>query len=219
MLPRQLQQRLGLGGGIHYGTAHLAGQQAPLHRQLVGEDGVQPQRLLQFAGETGKAAGGDRHCPARLLEGVDHQLQAGHPGHGGRHLIEDGDRSPLQQGDPVAQAVGKLQLALHGRRRHGRHLLTHPGQTGYLVDALDPDRGGIHVHHQQPGGRQGGQGGEMAGIYVPLLPLEGQHQLGGETAGAEQQQGHTGLLPHGIEAGLDPMVCQQRRHLCQVAGT
>ncbi|MNR23569.1 hypothetical protein D3C85_1405960 [compost metagenome] len=59
----------------------------------------------------------------------------------------------------------------------------------------------------------------MAGIYVPLLPLEGQHQLGGETASTEQQQGHTGLLPHRVEAGLDPMVCQQRRHLCQVAGT
>ena len=46
MLPRQLLQHLGLDGGIYDAPAHLAGQQASLHRQLVGKDGVQPERLL-----------------------------------------------------------------------------------------------------------------------------------------------------------------------------
>ena len=144
-------------------------------------------------------------------------MQAGHPRHGGRHLIEDGDRCTFQQRDPAAQAVGKLQLALHGRRRHRRHLIAHSSQTGYFVDALDPDRGGIHVHHQQPGFSQGRQDGEMADIDVPLLPLDGLHQLGREAVCAEQKQRNTGLLPQGIEAGFDLMVCQQPRHLCQVA--
>ena len=63
-------------------------------RLLVAAAAVEPQahaerqRLLQLAGEAGEATGGDRHLPASLLEGIDHEWQARHPGHVGRHLVE-----------------------------------------------------------------------------------------------------------------------------------
>ncbi len=57
---------------------------------------------------------------------------------------------PLQQRHALAQGLVVVHLALHGALGDARHLLAYPVRARQLVDDLDADERGVHVHHHQP---------------------------------------------------------------------
>ncbi len=147
----QTRQRIGFVLRIHDVADDLSGEFAVHDLQLVCHHGGQTQLVTQVVGKEGEPAGGNRHFPAERLQ-LEYQLRK--PRHQGQfiaHLTQNVSIGPLQGRHALSQAGGEIQLAAHRALGDFRHQLSAARQFSNLVNTLDLNGGGVHVHYQQAG--------------------------------------------------------------------
>ena len=150
LAPRQLLQEICLALGIDDGPDHPAGEDAALDLERVAPGEIDPEPLLQRLGGDGEAAGDHRGPIAQPLEHAKQGLRALGQGEVVRQLVEHLRIEPAEQCHPLAQALVVVHLPLHRPAGDRGHLLPDAVRAGQLVDHLDADEGGIHVHDDQP---------------------------------------------------------------------
>ena len=111
---------------------------------------VQAQGLGQRVGDLGEAAADDAAAEAEPLQRADQRPRARREHQRLAHLVEHLDRQPRERGDPRAQRLGEVQLAVHRRGGDPGDLRGAAGAGGELVDHLAAHQRGVDVEHDQP---------------------------------------------------------------------
>ena len=140
----------GLGPAINDLAQDTAGESSMLHLERVGQGVVEAEAGLEAVGEVGKPARDQERGPTGGAGGGEERLGPGRePEAFVVNLLECLDGQSLKQGHPCAQGGREIQFPAHGRRGDLGHARLEPGHVGDLVDALDGDEGGVHVHRQE----------------------------------------------------------------------
>ncbi len=119
--------------------------------------GIKAQALGHGLGKKGKATRYQDAVKARLFGGTD-PLECARVGSQSlvQHLLQGAGGDVLQNGHSTRQAlVEVLDLATHGGLGNGGDLGLLAAVIGDLIDALDVDDRGVHVHGQHREIRQG----------------------------------------------------------------
>jgi hypothetical protein len=141
----------GLGVGVDDRSEHAAGESAIAGFQHVGQRVVESETGLESFGEEGESARHQKGFPTVVTgKGEESFGPVGQAQAFVVHTLQGGFLETFQQGHPAAEGRRKVQFAPHGGLGDGRHLGLHSHLVGDLVDALDGDESGVHVHCQHP---------------------------------------------------------------------
>ena len=109
----------------------------------IGAVFVEAEGFGDTRGKGGEAAGHERGMGAVTLHGGDQLAAARHQRYArGNDVVDDAERQVLQERDALAQRRLEGDLAVHGARGDGCHLVADAGDGGQFVDAFLADHGG-----------------------------------------------------------------------------
>ena len=117
--------------------------------ELVGRHAVDPEPLLQPAGEVGEPPREYADPVTEPLQGGDQPLRPLGDRQPGGDLLQHRRLQTLEQGQPAPEALLEVELAAHRRLGDRRHLLADPGRPRQLVDHLDLDERRVHVEDDE----------------------------------------------------------------------
>ncbi len=84
------------------------------------------------------------------MQGADQGPGAGRETYGSRDLVQHALREPCEDRDPLAQALGEVELPTHRGLGDGVHLLGTPGMGREELDDLVLDEGRVDVEDDKP---------------------------------------------------------------------
>ena len=160
-----------LAGSVDDVADEAAGQPAVDDLEAVGPGMVDAELSGEVADDLDEPAGdhGDREAEA---------LQRPHQGPGTgtepnrrAHLVEDGCRQALEDGDALSQAGREVELTAHGRLGDGGDLCLTAGVGRQQLDDLVLDQRGVDVHDHQAAtapGQAGGRHGDVDPVHARL---------------------------------------------------
>ena len=130
--------------------AHLAGQHAAGHDQLIRLVLVEAQCLRHSGGERRKATGDECRVRAIGLHGGDQRAAARHEADPfTEDRVDDPHVKSLQQLHALDQGALEVEFAAHGACGDLADVVADPRHHAELVDAFLLDHGRVHVGDQQ----------------------------------------------------------------------
>ncbi len=140
-----LTDHRGLASPINDRADHLSRQLPVGELEVVGHDVVDPELGCDGVGH-GREPAGDHGRPhpgplQRADKGPCPRCQPDAP----RHPCDGIGVETLQQGDPLAEGLGEIDVPLHGLPCDLDHPIGHPGLLREQIDGLVLDQGGVDI--------------------------------------------------------------------------